>query len=454
MIGEAHRQARSPPPVAFEPRRSARHDHRQHADDPGCPAPLHGSTLTRTRARTSKDASAASADGRAKMCGVEIVRRFVVLVGVVAAGVAAMLWMRPSTTAAVDPQRLTYVATAEQLGVVGYRDPVGAVSLDGRASHCRRPAPLRAARRRRDPRADRDRAGTNPVRRRRRHRIVDLRRPGGWQSMVAGVGPHADASALHRSPGDRGDTDRRVDAGAPARQRSPSARRHRPMAGSSPVSRTVPRAASSGASRSTARTPRCSASPIGSHGPRGRRPERSAARCSAGSRLAAIAAMRPAAADPDAGSRGHRAASVFTRDDRRVLRVADRRWLRRVVGSRSLEPRAVRRAGFDRDTYAPSITSSGRRPVQDADLPHVGRRDRSHVTHVSATVDIAGRDAVVPPGWPPHRRHLRHVATGDGRCEVSRHRARNWHHSVDADRCPGARSRPRSSPRRTPRIRR
>jgi Tol biopolymer transport system component len=65
------------------------------------------------------------------MCAVEIVWRFVVLVGVVAAGLGAMLWMREPTTATVDPQRLRYVATAEQLGVVGYRDPVGAVSLDG-----------------------------------------------------------------------------------------------------------------------------------------------------------------------------------------------------------------------------------------------------------------------------------------------------------------------------------
>ena len=67
------------------------------------------------------------------MCGVKTVRRFVVLVGIVAAGLGAMVWMRqPITTTAVDPQRLTYVATAEQLGIVGYRDPVGAISPDAR----------------------------------------------------------------------------------------------------------------------------------------------------------------------------------------------------------------------------------------------------------------------------------------------------------------------------------
>jgi Tol biopolymer transport system component len=51
-------------------------------------------------------------------------------VALVAAGIAAIVWMlaRPS----VDPPRLSYVTTAHQLGIVGYRDPVGAISVDGR----------------------------------------------------------------------------------------------------------------------------------------------------------------------------------------------------------------------------------------------------------------------------------------------------------------------------------
>jgi Tol biopolymer transport system component len=43
-----------------------------------------------------------------------------------------ILWSRSrSTSPETDAPRLTYVATANQLGVVGYRDPVGAISSDG-----------------------------------------------------------------------------------------------------------------------------------------------------------------------------------------------------------------------------------------------------------------------------------------------------------------------------------
>ena len=57
----------------------------------------------------------------------------VLLLGVVlAAAIGAMFWRRQSAEAAPEPWRLSYVTTAAQLGVVGYRDPVGAISLDGR----------------------------------------------------------------------------------------------------------------------------------------------------------------------------------------------------------------------------------------------------------------------------------------------------------------------------------
>jgi Tol biopolymer transport system component len=47
---------------------------------------------------------------------------------VVSAALLAAFWPRPQGT---DPPRMIYVTTANQLGVVGYRDPVGAVSADG-----------------------------------------------------------------------------------------------------------------------------------------------------------------------------------------------------------------------------------------------------------------------------------------------------------------------------------
>src|SRR5688572_28035450 len=49
-----------------------------------------------------------------------------------AAAILAALWSRRVVPAPpADPPRLTYVATASQLGVVGYRDPVGAIAMDG-----------------------------------------------------------------------------------------------------------------------------------------------------------------------------------------------------------------------------------------------------------------------------------------------------------------------------------
>jgi WD40 repeat protein len=66
------------------------------------------------------------------MCGVRAFIRLIVLIGLVAAALGAMMWTRRAPDAAREPPRLTYIATAQQQGVVGYRDPVGAISLDGR----------------------------------------------------------------------------------------------------------------------------------------------------------------------------------------------------------------------------------------------------------------------------------------------------------------------------------
>jgi Tol biopolymer transport system component len=59
------------------------------------------------------------------------VRQFVLLTLVVSA-LATMLWAQPSAPASADLPALTYVTTAHQLGVVGYRDPAGAISPDGK----------------------------------------------------------------------------------------------------------------------------------------------------------------------------------------------------------------------------------------------------------------------------------------------------------------------------------
>ena len=56
--------------------------------------------------------------------------RALVLLGVVVAAFVALLWGRPVAMPGSDPLRLTYVTTAHQLGVVGYRDPIGVISPD------------------------------------------------------------------------------------------------------------------------------------------------------------------------------------------------------------------------------------------------------------------------------------------------------------------------------------
>jgi Tol biopolymer transport system component len=57
--------------------------------------------------------------------------RQLVLSAIVVVACAAILWGQPSAQPATSPL-LTYVTTAHQLGVVGYRDPIGAISPDGK----------------------------------------------------------------------------------------------------------------------------------------------------------------------------------------------------------------------------------------------------------------------------------------------------------------------------------
>jgi len=56
--------------------------------------------------------------------------RALVLFGVIVGALVALLWARPATIPGGEPPRLAYITTAHQLGVVGYRDPVGVISPD------------------------------------------------------------------------------------------------------------------------------------------------------------------------------------------------------------------------------------------------------------------------------------------------------------------------------------
>ena len=58
--------------------------------------------------------------------------RSLILSGVIVAGVSVLVFGRQtSTSTGLDLPQLSYVTTAHQLGVVGYRDPFGAISPDG-----------------------------------------------------------------------------------------------------------------------------------------------------------------------------------------------------------------------------------------------------------------------------------------------------------------------------------
>jgi Tol biopolymer transport system component len=58
--------------------------------------------------------------------------RGTVLFAIVVGALIALLWLRPVPSSAIDPPQLSYVTTAHQLGVVGYRDPAGSISPDGK----------------------------------------------------------------------------------------------------------------------------------------------------------------------------------------------------------------------------------------------------------------------------------------------------------------------------------
>lgn len=57
--------------------------------------------------------------------------RSLILSAILAVGLSALAFGRQAPAPASEPPQLSYVATAHQLGVVGYRDPVGAISPDG-----------------------------------------------------------------------------------------------------------------------------------------------------------------------------------------------------------------------------------------------------------------------------------------------------------------------------------
>ena len=58
--------------------------------------------------------------------------RQLVLLAIIVSALVTILWAQPVTPPEADLPALTYVTTAHQLGVVGYRDPAGVISPDGK----------------------------------------------------------------------------------------------------------------------------------------------------------------------------------------------------------------------------------------------------------------------------------------------------------------------------------
>ena len=61
--------------------------------------------------------------------------RALVLFAIAAGALIALFWTRPAPGPSGGARRLTYVTTARQLGVVGYRDPLGVISPAGERPH-------------------------------------------------------------------------------------------------------------------------------------------------------------------------------------------------------------------------------------------------------------------------------------------------------------------------------
>ena len=337
-------------------------------------------------------------------------------------GLALMaLYVRGRPSSVVDTSAaLTFVTTANQLGVVGYRDPVGA-DLPRRPVRRLQRGPLRA----------RGAGGRGTSR-----HAAAVGRPG-TVADVAGRSPracrgHGVGDALvglrcagrhaRTTVGDHCGIHSGLGCGATL-ERPPSARRQRRRRMAGGDCRGHGRSATLAHRHRTARAP--STCPTGdapivagldararspaSSGVERPRPHRGAVRSRA-----------PGAGAGRGGDRPHR-----------VLAGRRPRLLRRRPNDAGFvdlwqldraSRRASRLTGFSRDTYAPSVARDGTVMFQGADLSHPRRR--AVAGRPDAPADhVPVRDAVVASDAAADLAHLRHVAPRHRRCEVSRHRA-------------------------------
>ncbi len=136
-----------------------------------------------------------------------------------------------------------------------------------------------------------------------------------------------------------------------------------------------------------------------------------------------VDSVRPTASRDETGSRRDRAACVLARRSHGVLRVAEHGRHRRSVERRSHGRRRAQahRAGARHLRAVDVARRDG--AVQDADVSDDGRRARSRGRQPARAHGVSGGDAKLLRGRHAHRGDVRHLAARDRRCEVSRHRA-------------------------------
>ena len=350
--------------------------------------------------------------------------RSLVLLGVVVGALVALLWARPALVNGGVAPRLAYVTTARQLGVVGYRDPFGVISPDGaRLAYTEgryiRVMPINGGVAQTLP------AGDGQV------------RYLAWAGNDRLVGEDASASTrwwsyqfgkdgVARSPLWGGKDVTAGGASVPVnnlRQLTWSGDARTVAALStgkegaelwriSADGATAERTAIGGRPSSPAWTPSGEIACISNEGG----PPRLSLPCGA-------PALR---FDPDlevigplAFSAGGNEAYFASPNSDGMVEL----WAADIAKSR-----ARRLSSFTRDAYAPTVAADGTGlfKVQSyrvflADAPASGGTTQ-------ATHDLSIRNAVLSSVAAPHRLHLRDVAPGDRRCEVSRHCAGDRRH--------------------------
>ena len=263
--------------------------------------------------------------------------------------------VRESIDAQIEPGRLTYVTTAQQLGVVGYRDPLGVVSRDGQrvaVTEGRRlyETPMTGGARTEIAVLDAQIRYVAPLGTSREWIVEDPASRERWWIVAAG----GDKRPLLRAGEVRGDGNARLAVNTLHQVVSSAAGRWFAGTTADPAGTAVWRIESDGSNATMTRVDRAIAWPA--FMPSGE------IACTVttprGARLSAPCGQPPLTFDPDVDVIGPLA---FAAEGSTVFFAAANSSGTVDLWSADISTRRARRlTGFSRDTYAPSVTSDGR----------------------------------------------------------------------------------------------